>query len=189
MLTVQEIAHLNAHIAHYPEKRAGAIYCLYFVQDKYGYITKEGLDSVSKLTHLSVTQLDEIITFYTLLRRRPVGRNVIRVCDSISCHTRGAQHVLAAARNITTKELGEMTNDGSVTVLPSICLGLCDRAPAALINDDRVEGELTPEKMRILLSQLAAEEMELAKKPHHRSMIAILTPQTETIDSLLGEEA
>lgn len=58
-----------------------------------------------------------------------------------------------------------------------------------MINDDRVEGELTPEKMRILLSQLAAEEMELAKKPHHRSMIAILTPQAETIASLLGEEA
>lgn len=187
MLNAEEIAYLNAHIAHYPEKRAGAIYCLYFIQDKYGYITKEGLDSVSKLTHLSVTQLDEIITFYTLLRRRPVGRNVIRVCDSISCHIRGAQQVLEAALTITNKPLGEITADGSATILPSICLGLCDRAPAALINEDRVEGELTPEAMRVLLATLAAEEMNLAEQPHRHNMIAMLTPEDDVRSRLLKE--
>lgn len=189
MLTDQEIAHLEEHIAHYPEKRAGAIYCLYFVQDKYGYITKEGLEAVSELTELSTTQLDELITFYTLLRRRPVGRNVMRICDSISCHTRGSKKVLEAAKKATGKQLGEVANEGSVTVLPSICLGLCDRAPAALINDDRVEGELTEAKVRDVLAQLAAEEMALAEKPDYRSMIAMLTPQDEPSKPLKSEKA
>lgn len=177
MLTDQERAHLEEHIAHYPEKRAGAIYCLYFMQDKYGYITKPSLNLVSELTDLSTTQLDELITFYTLLRRRPVGRNVMRVCDSISCHTRGAKKVLEAAENATGKALGEIANDGSVTVLPSICLGLCDRAPAALINDDRVEGELTPERMRMILTELAEEEIKLSEKPDYQNIISMLTPQ------------
>lgn len=179
MLTNEEIAHLEEHIAHYPEKRAGAIYCLYFIQDKYGYITKEGLEAVSELTELSTTQLDEIITFYTLLRRRPVGRHVVRICDSISCHTRGSKQVLAAAELATGKPLGEIANEGSVTVLPSICLGLCDRAPAALIDYDRVEGELTEDKIHALLSELAEAEMKLAEQPNYRSMIAMLTPQDE----------
>ncbi|WP_252856955.1 NADH-quinone oxidoreductase subunit NuoE family protein [Photobacterium angustum] len=68
------------------------------MQDKYGYITKPSLNLVSELTDLSTTQLDELITFYTLLRRRPVGRNVMRVCDSISCHTRGAKKSARSGR-------------------------------------------------------------------------------------------
>ncbi|WP_108651484.1 NADH-quinone oxidoreductase subunit NuoE [Dongshaea marina] len=178
-LNEQEIEHLKEHIGHYPEPRAGAIYCLYFVQDKYGYIPRESMDEVGELTGLSPVQLDEIITFYTLLRRRPVGRNLIRVCTNISCHTRGAKEVLAAAQEQSGVPLGEISEDGSVTVLPSICLGLCDRAPAALVNDDEVLGELTPDKIRDEMARYVSQAMNSTEASANGRLIATLKPQSQ----------
>ncbi|MFP8966817.1 NADH-quinone oxidoreductase subunit NuoE [Pokkaliibacter sp. CJK22405] len=172
-LSEHDIEHLREHIAHYPHKRAGAIYCLYYVQDKYGYIPRDSLDEVSELTDLSPTQLDELITFYTLLRRRPVGRRLIRICDSISCYTRGAEQVLAAAKEAAGVEFGDISADGAVTVLPSICLGLCDRAPAGLVDDKEDLGELTPEKIRDLICKYAAETLS-EKEAGSQQILAVL---------------
>ena len=175
-LTEHEIEHLREHIEHYPEKRAGAIYCLYYVQDKYGYIPRASLDEVSQLTDLSPTQLDELITFYTLLRRRPVGRRLIRICASISCYTRGSEQVLAAAKEAVGVEFGQISKDGAVTVLPSICLGLCDRAPAGLVDDSEDLGELTPEKIRDLICSYAAETLD-SKSGGGQQILAVLKDQ------------
>lgn len=159
MFTPEELTHLKQHINHYPEPRAGAIYCLYAVQDKQGYITDKGIEIVTELTGLSKTQQEELISFYTLLRRRPIGRNVLRICDSISCHVMGSKAVLDAAIKQTGVPMGEISKDGSVTILPSICLGLCNKAPAALLNEmDEVED----------LNILSISEYlkKLSKKPH-----------------------
>lgn len=155
MFTDHEIEHLREHVSHYPERRAGAIYCLYAVQDKIGYINDEGIAIVTELTGLSKTQLEELISFFTLLRRRPVGRNVLRICDSISCHVMGSKKVIAAAEEHSGVPLGEISRDGSVTILPSICLGLCDHAPAALLNDRDEVSKLSPEKVTGFLNELS----------------------------------
>lgn len=162
MFTENELEHLREYLSHYPKRRAGAIYCLYAVQDKIGYINDKGIDVVSELTGLSKTQLEELISFFSLLRRRPVGRNVLRICDSISCHVMGSAKVLKAAEAHTGVSLGEISRNGSVTVLPSICLGLCNHAPAALLNDQDEISKLSPESMQTLLD-------ELNQQPHHQS--------------------
>lgn len=160
MFTDHELEHLKAHVSHYPEPRAGAIYCLYAVQDKIGYINDEGIDIVSELTNLSKTELEELISFFTLLRRRPVGRNVLRICDSISCHVMGSKEVIDAAQKHTGVPLGEISRDGSVTVLPGICLGLCNHAPAALLNDRDEVSVLDKEKVIALLDELSKQAPE-----------------------------
>ena len=159
MFTKHEMAQLQEHVADYPEKRAGAIYCLYAVQDKVGFINDEGIGIVSELTGLSKTQLEELISFFTLLRRRPVGRHVLRICDSISCYLMGSHHVLSAAEQHSGVPLGEIGLDGAITVLPSICLGLCDQAPAALLNDREAIGLLTEKHVTTLLDQLKNEDV------------------------------
>ena len=123
MLTEEERRHLEAHIARYPEKRAGAIYTLQFLQGKYGYLHGEALEDASRLCGLSMTQLDELITFYTLLFRRPTGKTVVRICDSIACHLAGAPALLAEAERLTGVPLGSVSDDGAVTVMPHVCLG------------------------------------------------------------------
>ena len=157
MFTDHELEHLQEHVLHYPEKRAGAIYCLYAVQDKIGYINDEGIDIVSGLTELSKTQLEELISFFTLLRRRPVGRNVLRICDSITCHVMGSKKIIEDAEKHSGVPLGDISVDGSVTVLPSICLGLCDHAPAALLNDRDEISRLNAQSIMDLLKELSGQ--------------------------------
>ena len=153
MLTDQERTHLQEHVATYPERRAGALYTLQFLQRKVGYLSDEAVGEAANLTGLSVAQLDELITFYTLLQRRPIGKHVVRICDSIACHMAGADDVLSAAERIVGVPLGDNSPDGAVTVVPSICLGLCDRAPAALV-DDAAAGPLSASGLESLIATL-----------------------------------
>jgi NADH-quinone oxidoreductase subunit E len=103
-----------------------------------------------------VTQLDELATFYSLLLRRPAGRTVVRICDSIACHLAGAPALLAEAERLTGVPLGGVSGDGSVTVMPHVCLGLCDRAPAALVGE-RAVGGLDSTYLSELLASLKTE--------------------------------
>lgn len=150
MLNEDEKQHLAEHLAHYPEARAGAIYTLQFLQKKYGHLHDEALREASEVCALSVTQLEELISFYSLLFRRPIGRHVLRVCDSIACHMAGAPALLIEAERLTGVPLGQITKDGETTVLPHVCLGLCDRAPAALF-DDAAHGPLTVDGLAALI--------------------------------------
>jgi NADH-quinone oxidoreductase subunit E len=114
------------------------------------------LAEASGLCELSVTQLDELATFYSLLLRRPAGRTLVRICDSIACHLAGAPALLAEAQRLTGAPLGGVSEDGSVTVLPHVCLGLCDRAPAALAGE-RAVGGLDQASLAELLASLQTE--------------------------------
>lgn len=171
MFTPDELTHLKQHVSHYPEPRAGAIYCLYAVQDKVGYINDQGIDIVTQLTGLSKTQQEELISFYTLLRRRPVGRHVLRICDSIACHVMGSKTIINTAVKHTGVPMGEVSKDGSVTILPSICLGLCDKAPAALLNEmDEVEN-LTVLSTTEYLTKLSQQPHDANNKGSGSSII------------------
>jgi len=156
MLTEEEQTHLQDHIASYPEARAGAVYTLQFLQKKVGYLSDEAVGEASRLTGLSITQLDELITFYTLLFRRPVGKHIIRICDSIACHLAGADKMAAEAERLLGVPMGTNSPDGSVTVMPSICLGLCERAPAALVDDDAA-GPLNAAELKSLIDSLSKD--------------------------------
>lgn len=150
MLNEDEKQHLAEHLEHYPEARAGAIYTLQFLQKKYGHLHDEALHEASEVCGLSVTQLEELVSFYPLLFRRPVGRRVLRVCDSIACHMAGAPQLLSEAQRLTGVPLGQVSEDGETTVLPHVCLGLCDRAPAALF-DETAHGPLSGEALAALI--------------------------------------
>lgn len=155
MLSEPERRHLQEHIARYPQKRAGVIYVLQFLQQKYGYLHNEAMEEASRLCDLSVTQLDELTTFYTLLLRRPTGKTIVRICDSIACHLAGARALLAEAERLTGVPLGAVSDDGAVTVMPHICLGLCERAPAALVGE-RETGPLDKAALVALVAVLKA---------------------------------
>lgn len=153
MLSEDERRDLQEHVAHYPEKRAGAMHVLQFLQRKYGHLHDAALEEASRLCDLSVTELEELVSFYSLLLRRPVGKTVVRICDSIACHLAGAPALLARAERLAGVPLGAVSEDGAVTVMPHVCLGLCDRAPAALV-DERDVGPLDPDALGELLARL-----------------------------------
>jgi NADH-quinone oxidoreductase subunit E len=79
---------------------------------------------------MSPAEVDSVTTFYNLIFRRPVGRHVILICDSVSCWIMGYEQVLNHIKRRLGVEIGQTTTDRRFTLLPIACLGACDKAPA-----------------------------------------------------------
>ena len=85
---------------------------------------------------VSAEELDSVATFYNMIHRRPVGRHVILLCDSISCWVMGYENLRDAVMQRLSVKYGETTADNRFTLLPNPCLGTCDHAPALMIDND-----------------------------------------------------
>lgn len=157
MLNKQERNQLLEHVRSYPEPRAGLTYVLQYLQQRAGYLSDAAVAEAANLTGLSEMQVNEIITFYTLLYRRPTGRHIVRLCDSLVCSTQGSASLFAHAERVLGVPTGTDTPDGAITVLPSICLGLCDHAPAALV-DEAAAGPLDEASLAAILENLQRNE-------------------------------
>jgi NADH-quinone oxidoreductase subunit E len=135
MLTENEKNEIDAVLNQYPVKRAAGIDALRIVQNHRGWISDETLGDVAAFLEIPPTELDAVATFYNLIFRRPVGRHVILVCNSVSCWIMGYETVAAHIKNRLGIDFGETTDDGRFTLLPHVCLGACDRAPVMMIDD------------------------------------------------------
>ena len=151
MLTPEEIEEIEHEAALVPVRRAACIEALKIVQQRRGYISDESLQDVAEHMGMSVEDLDSVATFYNLVFRRPVGRNVILLCDSISCYVMGYERVLEYLREQLQINFGETTSDGRFTLLPNCCLGTCDHAPALMINNELYR-DLTVERLKEILT-------------------------------------
>ena len=107
-------------------------------------------EDISNLLGMSQDEVDAVATFYNLIFRKPVGRHVILVCDSVSCWLLGYQSIVAPSDRTLGIGFGETTSDERFTLLPIPCLGACDHAPAMMVDDD-FHGDLTPEKVDEIL--------------------------------------
>ena len=145
---------------HVEEKLIDVIYLL---QRHYGYFSDEGMGHAARLTGKTLVELEELATFYDFIYREPLGRFVIHVCDGVTCwmhHEDGLFDYLCRKLDI---RLGETTEDGLFTILPTACLGNCHNAPAMLVNGVHY-GRLTPDKVDRILGELRenSETIELS---------------------------
>lgn len=143
MLSREEIAEIREELGRYERKRAGCIDALKIVQRRRGWISDEHLHDIAKLLEMSPDELDSVATFYNLVYRRPVGRHVVHVCDSVSCWLMGSETLMKHLAERLGAAAGETTADGRFTVLPIVCLGACDRAPVMLV-DGNLHTDLDP---------------------------------------------
>lgn len=139
--------------ALYPDRRAALLPVLRMAQETFGYISPEVETYVAGLFELSAAHVHEVVTFYTLFFRKPVGRRILAVCHNLSCALLGAEDVLAYLQERLGIEPGETTPDGRVTLLRVECLCACEMAPMMQVND-RYEGHLTREKIDRILERL-----------------------------------
>lgn len=145
-LTTEEVAEIERELAHYDRKRAACIDALKIVQRRRGWVPDDALRGIAELLGMSVDELDGVATFYNLIYRRPVGRHVVHVCDSVSCWLMGAAAVTGRIRERYGVAPGNTDMDGRFTVLTIPCLGCCDRAPAMLV-DGNLHADLTPDRV------------------------------------------
>ncbi len=135
-LTPEEMAEIDHEIALVPVRRAAAIEALKIVQQHRGWISDDSLQAIARYLEISPEELDSVATFYNLVFRRPVGRNIILLCDSISCYVMGYEKIYEQLRDRLGIAFGQTTPDGRFTLLPNACLGTCDHAPALMINNE-----------------------------------------------------
>ncbi|MFO7256493.1 MAG: NADH-quinone oxidoreductase subunit NuoE [Bacteroidota bacterium] len=152
MLTREEILEIDRAISAVPYRKAACIEALKVVQTHRGWISDESLRTVAGYLEMSVDDLDSVATFYNLIFRKPVGRHVILLCDSISCWVMGYEQLRERLRDHLGIDYGETTADGRYTLLPNPCLGTCDCAPALMIDNDLYR-KVTPEMLESILSK------------------------------------
>ncbi|HAH59883.1 MAG: NADH-quinone oxidoreductase subunit NuoE [Lentimicrobiaceae bacterium] len=152
MLSKEEIERIEKEMAKFPVKSAASIEALKIVQDKQRWVSDESLAEIAKILEMSATELENVATFYNLIFRKPVGRHVIYVCDSISCWVMGYENILAHLNKKLGISYGETTDDNRFTLLPIQCLGNCDRAPAMMVDND-LYNELTTKEVDDILEK------------------------------------
>lgn len=153
MLSAEERTRLDEIRSHYPDARAASVSVLRWLQHGRGWISDESLQDGADYLGLPAAELEGLATFYNLLFRKPVGRHVIKVCDSVSCWMCGYDRVRDRLQDRLGIGYGETTADGEFTLLPVVCLGDCDHAPVMMVDDD-LHGNLTPESVDGLLEAL-----------------------------------
>jgi NADH-quinone oxidoreductase subunit E len=146
MLTMEEIQEIESEAANYPKREAVSIDALKIVQKHRGWVSDESLRDIAEHIGMSPTDLDSIATFYNLIYRRPVGRHIISVCDSVSCWIMGCEQLQEHLQQRLGIALGDTTADNRFTLLPTVCLGCCDHAPALMV-DGHLHTDLDPLKI------------------------------------------
>jgi NADH-quinone oxidoreductase subunit E len=146
MLTAEEITEIEAEAEHYPRRDAVCIDALKIVQRHRGWVSDEGLRDIAAHLEMSPSDLDSVATFYNLIFRKPVGRHVIMVCDSVSCWIMGHERIRKHLNERLGIGFGETTPDERFTLLPIVCLGCCDHAPAMMVDAD-LHSDLDPQKI------------------------------------------
>jgi len=144
MLTAEEITEIEAEAEHYPKREAVCIDALKIVQRHRGWVCDQSLRDIATHLGMSPTELDSVATFYNLIFRRPVGRHVIMVCDSVSCWIMGHDHIRKHLNERLGIDFGETTPNDRFTLLRIVCLGCCDHAPAMMVDGD-LHSDLDPQ--------------------------------------------
>ena len=119
-------------------------------QNKSGCVPAELMSELAKSLDLPVNDVYGVATFYSFLSTKPLGRNVIRICKSLPCYLKSCQTIIESVEREIGIKPGETTPDGRFSFQLTNCIGLCDRAPAMLINND-AHVDLTPSKISQIL--------------------------------------
>ena len=120
-------------------------------QRKSGYISEEAMAGIAESLALSVGDVYGVTTFYSFLSTQPLGKHVIRICKGVPCFLQNAGMIIESIQEALGIGPGETTADGRFSFELTNCIGACDQAPAMLV-DDEVYGDLTPEKMVEILN-------------------------------------
>ncbi|HSK08929.1 MAG TPA: NADH-quinone oxidoreductase subunit NuoE [Vicinamibacterales bacterium] len=141
---------------HYPpeHRRSAVIPALYLVQEQEGYVTASAIRHVAEVIGCTAAEVDEVVTYYAMFFRHPVGRYVIQVCRTLSCALRGAERVTAELSRALGVRVGETDASGTFTLMEMECLGACDRAPVVMVNNELWHECQSPDAVRALLDGL-----------------------------------
>ena len=156
-LSDQTLSRAEELIARYPQPRSALLPILFLLQAEDGYVSPAGVAQAAQLLGLTKAEVGAVATFYTMFRRRPVGRYLVSVCKTLPCQLRGSRDISAAIAERLDVPLGGTEESGMVTVEEVECLAACDGAPVVQVNTENYERLSTAEAMDLLESLLRDE--------------------------------
>ena len=156
-LSDQTLARAEELIARYPQRRSALLPILFLLQAEDGYVSPAGVAQAAQLLGLTKAEVGAVATFYTMFRRRPVGKYLVSVCKTLPCQLRGSREISAAIAERLDVPLGGTDQSGMVTIEEVECLAACDGAPVVQVNTENYERLSTSEAMELLESLLRDE--------------------------------
>ena len=156
-LSDQTLTKAEELIARYPQRRSALLPILFLLQAEDGYVSPAGVAQAAQLLGLTKAEVGAVATFYTMFRRRPVGKYLVSVCKTLPCQLRGSREISAAIAERLEVPLGGTDASGMVTVEEVECLAACDGAPVVQVNTENYERLSTEEAMELLEALLRDE--------------------------------
>ncbi len=142
---------LNRIISKHSNDRQALLPCLRAAQRICGHLSEEIVDFLAEKLSLSKAEVYGTATFYSMLSFEKQGKHVVRVCTSLPCYLKESDWILGTLKELGIEE-SKPTPDGKFTLQTVSCLGLCDQAPAMMVNE-KSYGNLTPEKVKQIINQ------------------------------------
>lgn len=153
MISEELKTELKLRVSHAITNREAAVDIMKTLQAHYGWLTDEAVGEAAEILGLSSLQVEELATFYEMIYRRPVGRHVIHLCDSISCWAMEGESLLGHIAGLLGIAVGETSSNGLFTLLPCCCLGNCGQAPTMMIGET-VYNRVSPARAAEILAVL-----------------------------------
>jgi NADH-quinone oxidoreductase subunit E len=144
---------IDALLTKYPRRSSALLPALYAVQEEHGWVSEDAMDYVAGKIGVSAAFVAGVVSFYTMFHRTPVGKHHIQVCRTLSCLLRGSRQVMGRLKERLGIDVGGVTPDGRFSIQYVECLGACDTAPCAQVNDEDVP-HLDPAKVDAMLARL-----------------------------------
>ena len=157
-LSDQTLTRAEELIARYPQRRSALLPILFLLQAEDGYVSPAGVAQAAGLLGLTKAEVGAVATFYTMFRRRPVGKYLVSVCKTLPCQLRGSRDISEAMARRLDVPLGGTDEGGMVTVEEVECLAACDGAPVVQVNTENYE-RLSKEEALELLEALLRDEV------------------------------
>src|SRR5271155_1539350 len=143
----------------YPLKRSALIPMLMYGQDEIGHVSDDLIAEIAKRLDLNTVQVEETLEFYSMLHRKPIGKNHVQVCTNVACMLRGGTQLLAHAKKRLEIGHKQTTADGVFSLEEVECIGACTGAPAIQVNYDFYENVTTLQFDRLI------EDLDKGKRP------------------------
>ncbi len=149
----ETLAKFEEIVARYPRKEAAMLPVLNLAQREFGYLGEEAIAYVAKLMGQSPASVQGVVSFYSMLNMRPIGRHHVQVCRTLPCALGGAEKIVSFIKQKLGIEVGQTTEDRRFTLSEVECLASCGTAPMMQINDDYYEN-LTEARVTEILESL-----------------------------------
>lgn len=159
----KEFKPFNIDLWTFDGHKGALIPLLQSAQNTYGYVSEKAIDYISHITGIPAADIYGVVTFYAQFRTKPLGKNIIKICNGTACHVNGAKEVYNTVQDELNINYDETTDDGNFSLLSVACLGCCSLAPVMTINGETF-GRLNSQKLRKILREYKKLARETARE-------------------------